>query len=190
MGNGLAKLRPVSEEQLLHLDIETSLEGIRQGYILGFETLGLKRIDLATALKEIKAALRKHHEARLPAEGTFESGGLSVFILGESSRPRSYVGTAPSPEYVFRREYMERIQRRIDKAAGQLPKGEAGIVIIDASMATFMGLYDIQDACYGEEVGTIRDGMLINARLPDGVFARRNMTRVSAVAFYEHNLGN
>ena len=77
-----------------------------------------------------------------------------------------------------------------EAAREQLPPDEAGIVVIDASMANYMYLQDMSDACYGELFTVYRNAEFFHKLRPDGSFKADMKTHVSAVVFYEHIFGN
>ena len=179
----------VRADERVYLEVQRSLRRIPQPLVLHFQSEGLALNNVGKALSEVKGEIAEYYAAGGKPPTTFTSHGLRVEITGTTERGYGYLGTMFSPEYVFESEQMERIVSRIARAATKLPPNEAGVVVIDTTMAHWIHPHEIVDACFGEEVGVVVGGVFQNARRPGGAFRPGSGTRVSAVLHYANELG-
>lgn len=162
-------LRYIDEPYLLHVDIgNLTLHGVHQ------------------AVRSILQQIHTFHQAGgEPIPTTFESRGLSATVQGRSPRAYGYTGTEPIGPYWLGDEDIRRVLDRVRDAVSQMPRGRAGIAVIDTTMADFVDAVDVEDACYGELRGSVVGGEFLNVRGRERVFQPNMNTRISAVIHYE-----
>lgn len=176
----------VEKRDRVYLEVQHRLNRIREPYVISVnEGSSLALQDVAAAVRGVKKQIAAFYRAGGRPPKSLSSHGLCVEI--ESITKRSYGYLASTQQsFIFGSEQMERVLSRVSSSIDQLPEDGAGLVIIDATMATWLHKEDVIDACFGEEVlMSWRGGPLVNVRKAGGAFDARHRTRISAVAYFK-----
>jgi len=175
----------VEQNERAYLEVQNRFRRLKEPYVLSInDCSALALSDVSAAVKDIKRQIGEHFAMRGDLPKLVESHGLSITLETMSGRGYGYLGIIEQ-QYVFGPEQMEKVRSRVSSAVGQIPADGAGVVVVDCTMAQWLDEEDVINACFGEDVGSWRDGQPVDRRMPGGVFHPRVRTRISAVAFFK-----
>lgn len=99
----------------------------------------------------------------------------------QTGQPRAYgyAGTESIGPYWLGDEDIRRVLDRVRDAVSQMPRGTAGIAVIDTTMADFDDVVDVEDACYRELRGWAMDGGWKKRRAPGTRFSIGNFSHIA-----------
>jgi hypothetical protein len=174
-------------ERVVLTDVQSRLKEIPEPFVLGIIKADLALSDVPAAVKDIKKQIRSFAQSKGEPPATFKSGGLAVEVsVRTKHKSTGFLGTILTDGHMFQNEHASQIAGRIDSAIPQLPKGGAGIVVIDRTLSDWNDESDVIDACYGDDVGIVQGGKLLPAR-EEGFFRPGIGTRISAVVSYSRH---
>lgn len=176
--------------EVLHR-FQDRLQTLKHPFMISVEDVTVEEdINIDVTMKQIRQRIASLHRNGARAPYRFEISGVQVSVKGRNSPGEGYIGTMEHG-FLFEDEGAERINEKICSAVPQLPRDEAGVVVIDASESEWLNIGDLHDACFG----TSNQYELVNgawARVSngDGVFSRQRNRRISAVAYYNRRFSN
>lgn len=172
-------------DEAVSFDVHTRLRRIEEPYVLVLHPSTIRREDVPKAVRDIKRQVAAHYRLGGSLPAVFGALGLVVEAAQLTKQKSGYIGIGSSGLHVFGNEHSKKIGSRIVSAVEQLPENQAGIVVIDTTVATWVDQEDVIDACFGVESGVYRNGCMIPVRDTDaGVFQPHQRTRISAVLHY------
>ena len=124
----------------------------------------------------------------LPVEFSFTCGTdvlARINVVGKPNKlPYGYLGGLMRSE-AFSVPGGKEIRRKISQKIPQLPKDEAGVIVIEPGQI-FVHEEDVLNALYGDEnaVINLQDNSARLVRIHNGAFSPRINTRLSAVIFF------
>lgn len=175
----LKDVHQVREDQRIAFDVQRRLQRINEPYVLTYEASpDASLADAPAAVKELRRALRLLHETNGNLPICFAFHGFRFEVAARTKRERGYLGILSS-EFLFTDEHLRVIRSRIADAAKQLPADQAGIVVIDTTIARFVEDEDFLDACLGE--------LGFGRRNSGGSFNPTQHRRISAAIHYKRD---
>jgi hypothetical protein len=175
----LKDVHRVREDQRIAFDVQKRLQQINEPYIVTYEASSDARLgDVPAAVKALRRAIRLLHETNSQLPVCFDFHGFRFEVTARTNRERGYLGILTS-EFLFTDEHLRVIRSRIADAAKQLPPGQAGVVVIDTTIARFVEDEDFLDACLGELGFGRRDS--------GGSFTPTQHRRISAAIHYKRD---
>jgi len=174
---------PREDDRVGH-EVMRFFKRIPEPYVLSAKWQRIKIDEVNAAIKRIKRAIAEFHKAgggELPTR--FEDAGLVVTLEARAKGDHGYFGSS-SYGYVFQDENAAHVKKAVAKAVPQLLKEQAGIVVVDTTVADWVHEEDVIDACFGVESRAAGPNGLFTVRDDNGVFQPQSNTRLAAVAHY------
>lgn len=178
-------LDAVIEDEQVSFEVQARLRRIEEPYVLAILRSRIARADVPAAAREIKRRISAHYrdQGSLPAQ--FEHLGLLVEATTQTKQPQGYIGITYFGGRIFGSEHARKIRARIVSAIEQLPDEQAGVVVIDTTVSSWVDQHDVIDACFGVESLAFVNGDVIPVRDSEAAaFLPGRRTRVSAVVHY------
>ena len=175
----LKDVHRVREDQRIAFDVQKRLQRINEPYVLTYEANSDARLaDVPAAVKDLRRAIRLLHETNGQLPACFNFHGFRFEVAARTKRERGYLGALTS-EFLFTDEHLRVIRSRIADAAKQLPADQAGVVVIDTTIARFVEDEDFLDACLGE--------LGFGGRNRGGSFTPTQHRRISAAIHFKRD---
>jgi hypothetical protein len=137
----------VLRDESVAREVQLRLRRIDQPYVLHLRPSAIERSDVAKAIREIRRQLAESHRQNRKPPFAVEALGLGIDVSATTAQQHGYLGTLDSGLYVFGDEAALRIRDRVVAAVRQLPDGQACVVVIDTSLASFLDDHVVTDAC-------------------------------------------
>jgi hypothetical protein len=181
----LGEIERVADDDRIVREVQSGLRRIPEPYALAIEESNVALGDVQRAVKKIKNEIASYFRDRKKPPATFSAFGLNVKVMARSNLGYGYVGITNFQGYVFGDEHSARAADRIVDALAQLPKGECGVVVIDATCTRWLNEYEILDACFGP-LQRVYDanGNRDEHDAGRAAFQPHHRTRISAVVLY------
>jgi hypothetical protein len=176
-----AELR--TEDQVLE-EISRRFHRIPEPYWLELRKAPTTPQEVVRAAKGARAQLADAHARHLMPP--FQVGDDALVLEATSMSKPGHGGLgARMTEHVFENENSARLVGIIRAAAGQVPRNQSNVIVLDYTNASWIAEHDVVDACFGPEGMTFtRTGKPLNVHSGERVFRSGYHTRVSAVVAY------